>query len=337
MSVKKVVVVLSIILCGAGMAAGQTVWEQYPGNPILGPGDPGQWDAGGRMVICVLFDGSVYHMYFLGADAQAQNVDIGHATSPDGLPPWTMDPWNPVLTHGAPGEWDDEGLQQAACLYDGFTFHMWYSAFHGGIERGGYAWSVNGTDWTKDHVNNPVLDVTPGSWDSGGVRPTAVVLVDQTYKVWYAGYQVSGQEDIGLAESTDGIHWTKWPEPVLRGDSTPDAWDEWVHNPSVILDRSIYHMWYPGHRQGEPLKVGYAYSGDGVHWSRHLKNPVMQIDNEHIFTSRVLLDGSVFRMWYMHSGSQGIWNSYATSECCAGIFGDGFETGDASPWTTTVP
>ena len=41
MRAKRVAVMLSIMLWSAGMAVGQTIWDQYPVNPVLGPGDPG--------------------------------------------------------------------------------------------------------------------------------------------------------------------------------------------------------------------------------------------------------------------------------------------------------
>ncbi len=65
MSAKRVAVVLWITLCSAGMAMAQTEWVQWPGNPIIGPGDPGSWDEGGHWLSNVIFDGSIYHMSFI--------------------------------------------------------------------------------------------------------------------------------------------------------------------------------------------------------------------------------------------------------------------------------
>ena len=47
MSVKRVAVMLSMVLCGAGVAMAETEWVEDPDNPILGPGEPGAWDDGG--------------------------------------------------------------------------------------------------------------------------------------------------------------------------------------------------------------------------------------------------------------------------------------------------
>ena len=333
MSLKRVAVLLSVALCGAGMAVGQTVWEPYPDNPILGPGPPGSWDDGGRAVISVLFDGVTYHMWFLGWDAGVSELAFGHATSQDGLPPWEMDPLNPVLTRGGPGDWDGDGLHQGDVLYDGAVFHMWYSAFQGGVERGGYAWSDDGRQWQKDYANNPVLDVRPGFWDFEDVRPGAGVHVGDTYRMRYSRH--GNGWHIGLAESMDGVNWTRLPSPVLPG--APGAWDSRVASPSVILDQVGYHMWYVAGPAVGNWSIGYDFLPDGIHWTRHPDNPVMRSDDESLETSQVVFDGEKFRMWF----SNGVWPdfsiSYATSTCCAGLFADDFETGDTSLWSLAVP
>ena len=84
MSTKRVLVVLSIIVCGAGMAVGQTEWVDDPANPVIGPGDAGPWDVGGPWARAVVFDGSTYHLYFTGSASDGFPNDMGHATSPDG-------------------------------------------------------------------------------------------------------------------------------------------------------------------------------------------------------------------------------------------------------------
>ena len=99
MRVKSAAVLVSIVLCGAGMAVGQTVWVDYPVNPVLGPGDPGTWDELARVEPAVLFDGSIYHMWFAGYDATWSGGGLGHATSPDGVV-WNVDPLDPVLPPG---------------------------------------------------------------------------------------------------------------------------------------------------------------------------------------------------------------------------------------------
>ena len=106
MDVKNVAVVVSIALCCAGLAMGRTEWVGHPDKPVIGPGEPGEWDAFNRVPGTVLFDGSTYHMWFAGRAQSSGTNQNGHATSTDGVE-WIMDPTNPVLTPGAPEEWDE--------------------------------------------------------------------------------------------------------------------------------------------------------------------------------------------------------------------------------------
>ena len=46
--------------------------------------------------------------------------------------------------------------------------------------------------------------------------------------------------------------------------------------PSVIWDETekIFRMWYSGGEQNEPNALGYATSSDGLHWRKHVANPI---------------------------------------------------------------
>jgi len=318
MSAKRVAVVLWITLCGAGMAMGQTEWVQWPGNPIIGPGEPGSWDEGGHWLSNVIFDGSTYHMWFSGTDQTTGPTDIGHATSLDGVV-WTMDPGNPCLTRGAPGAWDSGALLGAAVVYDGAVFHMWYSGGYPGIERAGYATSMDGCDWIKD-PGNPVIDVgDPGSWDDHVVRPNTVIADSGTFRMWYGGANTARVVRIGYAESSNGIDWTKHPDPVLEPSQ---GWEGGTLAPYVIADGLTYHMWYvgttPGHLWGG--HIGYAYSGDGIHWHVFDGNPVLVLQGDNpVYASPVIFDGSTYHLWYSHWDTVIDWISHATSTCCSTV------------------
>ncbi len=339
MNVKRIALMLSIVVCAAGVVSAQTIWLDYPGNPVIEPGDPGEWDGGARFATSVLFDGTIYHMWFWGTDANGVWGDIGHATSPDKVT-WTMDPGNPVLTRGAPGSWDDQVLIISTVVFDGSLFHMWYTGWHLNRERIGYATSPDGSVWTK-YVHNPVIDVgPPGSWYDWQIRPGQVIIEGQTYKMWLAGLQADGSVRIGYAESGDGISWQMLPDPILQPGQDPGEWDAFrVVNPTVVSDGSTYQMLYAGTRiegSQEIAKIGNAFSSDGIHWTKHPDNPVFETADDSAGFAPMVLDGTTFFMWCAHGYIPGV-VSYAWSDCCAGLFGDGFETGDTAAWSGTVP
>lgn len=330
MRMKQAVVLFSIIVCGAGMVMGQTEWVDHPDNPLIGPGAPGSWDSRGHYMPEVVFDGTTYHMWFSGVVGFTINK-IGHATSDDGVT-WEMDPANPVILPGPSGAWDGVEVWSGPVVYDGTFFHMWYVGWNGSNERIGYATSLDGTSWTK-HPGNPVIDVgLPGSWDSYVVRSGAVIFDGANFKMWFTGWRNTLDGKVGYAESPDGINWTKRLDPVLEPEGTWDA--PMVFHPEVKFDGSTYGMWYSG-GDWSTSYLGYAYSTDGIDWTKYDGNPVIVTSDESIERASVIFDGSTWLMWYV-DGSYFIY--HATSDCCSAvdIFADGFENGDTSRWSAVV-
>jgi hypothetical protein len=111
---------------------------------------------------------------------------------------------------------------------------------------------------------------------------------------------------------------------VFEAVNYPGSWDAHsVANPFVLFDGSIYHMWYTGGVDLNPgyLDVGYAFSTDGIQWSRHQDNPIVEFEVGNTFLSPVVSDGTTLHMWYpAWDGSA--WHTYhATSTCCEGVAG----------------
>ena len=46
----RIALMVSIVVCCAATAMGQTVWQQHPDNPITEPGPSGTWEEGGHAV-----------------------------------------------------------------------------------------------------------------------------------------------------------------------------------------------------------------------------------------------------------------------------------------------
>ena len=320
MRTKRVAVIVSIMLLGAGLVMGQTVWEQYSGNPVMGPGEPGEWDELGPSLSAAMFDGTTYHLWFTSYGPDGLPTDIGHATSPDGIA-WTMDPANPVLTRGAPGGWDGAALRRAAVIHDGTQFHMWYEGWDADlISRVGYATSPDGSVWSE-YLGNPVMDAgASGEWDDWGPEPSSVIVDANGYKMWYSSSSTSGDPGgrVGYAESADGITWTKHQGPVL--EPSTEGWDSGsLWHPMVIFDGSAFHMWYTGRDVAfgdfeDGASIGYASSADGLAWTRYSGNPVVEASTWYAYNPTVVFDGSMFRMWYSYWDGAVDWVGYATSD-----------------------
>ena len=81
-------------------------WRAYEGNPVLTVGEAGTWDAGALGSMTVLKVGDTFHMYYEAWGVRSTlewdeeeyfSLQIGHATSDDGLHWIKDDENNPVI------------------------------------------------------------------------------------------------------------------------------------------------------------------------------------------------------------------------------------------------
>jgi predicted GH43/DUF377 family glycosyl hydrolase len=232
-------------------------WTKYENNPVLTSGAPGTWDDFRVSGAVVIFDGTTYHMWYGGV--KLPHIATGYATSPDAIT-WTKYSGNPVLEIGAQGSWDDSWVGPSSVSFDGTTFKMWYNGFDGDILRIGYATSPDGIAWTK-HASNQIL--APGAfrtWDDYWVFTPHVVFDGNNYLMWYSGHDENTFR-IGLATSSDGIAWTKEAaNPVLDLGSSGTWESNSVAHPRVILNDTLFQMWYLGRDAPGVLRIGYATS-----------------------------------------------------------------------------
>lgn len=257
---------------------------------------------------------------------------------------WSKDALNPILQRDTViANLPNDLITISDCwvIKLGSVYKMWYTC--GGLNypsdtllrsRLCYAFSTDGTNWTK-YDGNPVLDVSyNGGWDSLGIE-TATVLIDSSaplaerYKMWFAGqYFNSYRYDIGYAFSPDGINWIKHPEPVLQV-GMPAEWDNgFLEGPSVLKDEGIYKMWYcgydavvDGNSTDGHANIGYATSTDGLTWFKYAGNPILTTvtnswESINVQDPHVIKQGNEFLMWYGGGASDSTYDQqvgFATS------------------------
>jgi hypothetical protein len=142
--------------------------------------------------------------------------------------PWARHASNPVLEK-SPSSWDPTGVRDPELMIDTSGYLVQesgnYILYYNGYDIVGSVWerrigratSPDEINWTKNPSANPVLsEGAAGQWDEGGVWLGSVVKKGANdYIMFYAGFSgtVYG---IGIAESTDGINWTKYVNnPIL--------------------------------------------------------------------------------------------------------------------------
>ncbi|MCA6364577.1 MAG: T9SS type A sorting domain-containing protein [Bacteroidetes bacterium] len=276
------------------------------------------WDGVATADACALLVNDTFKLWYSGAGWLSPgdtvvHVRIGYAWSLDGIS-WNEFAANPVLDRSssnvnAPDHW---GVETANVIYDTAAppaerYRMWYAgkqndtSLSAGNYKICYATSPNGINWTK-YAGNPVLTAgTASDWNNLLISNVSVLRDGDTLKLWFAspdGYPnnqpTDGKGNIGYATSTDGINWTKYPNPVLVAGAgySPDS--AAVAEPSVLKIGNQYYMWYSMINSWtiENFTTGLAHSTDGINWIKYVGNPVLPLGGP----------GSWDRYWAAHPG-----------------------------------
>jgi hypothetical protein len=165
---------------------------------------------------------------------------LAETAATSGPLPWHQYEGNPILNRST------DGFGSAFYDTDTGIYHFycsWGSILH-------YT-SPNGkTGWTADPLN-PMLtgynEGVPSVWKENGV--------------WYMLYRYGGPDKIGLANSTDASHWTRYEgNPVINVGSFCDPW-------GVIKVGSTYYLWINDGFGGSGRGAELATSTDLIHWT----------------------------------------------------------------------
>jgi predicted GH43/DUF377 family glycosyl hydrolase len=221
----------------------------------------------------------------------------------------------PMLPMGPPGAPDDEKTGPRVVLKEGGLYRLWYEAVPGPNQSSvGYATSTDGVSWQKQGIV-----ITPSaSWEggpNGEVSPQSILVENGVYRLWYHSYD-GAKRRIGYAESSDGISWTKYANPVL-GVGPPGAWDDQaVVEPRVFAVGDGYRMYYGGHHSTGPdaWALGLATSPDGINWTRNASGPVFGDDGGDPVLDAgagIIADASGWHMWFGLARMQSL--NYASS------------------------
>lgn len=314
-------VALMVIISCHQQETPESGWKKYASNPVVRKGDPPSYDFINVADCEVVFDDNVYKMWYTAGGEVPPNTElhnsIAYATSSDGIH-WTKYNDNPVLDITSDA-WDSLGVETVTVMVDDAApaasrYKLWYAGqtFNDYRYEIGYAYSPDGIHWTK-HPGAVLLVGDADDWDNCFLEGPTVVKKDGQYKMWYAGLdcEVNGQStdgkvNIGYATSPDGITWTKYAgNPVLT--TSAGEWDAvTVQDPTVLVHNGLYHMWYGGVDVDENYfqQTGYAFSEDGIHWTKSSNNPVVRRGepgawdaNTASFPTVLIKDGNL-KMWY---------------------------------------
>ncbi len=263
------------------------------------------------------WDGSAWQLYYATAHGTSYtSADlvgaIRHATAPDATT-WTVEDPPALVASSDTAAWDHLNTETPTVVENptaapDHRFLMLYSGANGMFPGAtfanyaiGAAFSADGKTFTrvpaamsphgKDGLVLTGLDAYPGAAGAIVADPE-VVLVNNTYHLWFSSYACSGAScatvtayGIGHATSTDGIHWAVGEAPVhslLRASANPTTGGG---QPSVLYDafHCKYEMWFTSDAAADTAAqpvvfnnmagVWHADSTDGVTWHTSFTGP----------------------------------------------------------------
>jgi predicted GH43/DUF377 family glycosyl hydrolase len=220
-------------------------------------------------------NGDAIRIYFTGLDesrfGRIGYVDVD-AADPSRILAHSPEP---ILDLGAPGTFDDSGVNASSIINVGGRKFLYYIGWQR-AERvpyllfTGLAVSDDGTHFEKVSAA-PILDRT----DAEPFLRSApcVIREGELFRVWYVSalgwIDVRGVSYptyvIRFADSTDGVEWRGNDHICINFENL----DEFgFGRPWVIKDADRYRMWYSIRSRSAPYRMGYAESPDGINWTR---------------------------------------------------------------------
>jgi len=113
---------------------------------------------------------------------------------------------------------------------------------------------------------SPILSPQGDGWESAGVFNPAVVMHDGKFVMLYRAQDKQGTSRLGYAESSDGIHFTRRPEPVFSPEADYEK-NGGVEDPRLVKFGDTYYLTYTAYNTKD-AQLSLATSHDLIHWER---------------------------------------------------------------------
>jgi predicted GH43/DUF377 family glycosyl hydrolase len=199
-------------------------WQRLSDGPVISPQGNGWESAGTFNPSVVMHDGKIVMLY-RAQDANGTSR-LGYASSSDGIH-FTRRP-EPVLSPEADYE-RGGGVEDPRLVKIDNTFYLTYTAYNKKDAQLALAVSKDLVHWDRKGV---ILPAYKGRWNVGWTKAGAILpeKIDGKYWMYYLGTAPDKTDQMGVAYSTDLLHWTDALDvPVLP--RRPGRWDSRVVEP----------------------------------------------------------------------------------------------------------
>ena len=113
---------------------------------------------------------------------------------------------------------------------------------------------------------SPVLSPRGDGWESAGAFNPSVVAYSGKFVMLYRAQDSNGTSRLGYADSNDGIHFTRRPQPVFVPETDYEK-DGGVEDPRLVKFGDTFYLTYTGYNRKD-AQLCLATSKDLAHWAR---------------------------------------------------------------------
>jgi len=114
--------------------------------------------------------------------------------------------------------------------------------------------------------DTPILSPQGDGWESAGTFNPSVVWFHGKFVMLYRAQDRAGTSRLGYAESDDGIHFRRRPQPVLSPETEYEK-DGGVEDPRLVKFGRTFYLTYTGYNKKD-AQLCMARSKDLIHWKR---------------------------------------------------------------------
>lgn len=279
-------------------------WSRVSNAPLLSPqGDA--WESAGVFNPAVIKSGAGYVMLYRAQDKQGTSR-LGYASSKDGVHFQRRSA--PVLSPEAAYE-RDGGVEDPRLVRIGATYYLTYTGYNKKDAQLCMASSKDLVHWARNGI---LLPAYKGNWNVGWTKSGAILAekIHGKYWMYFLGTASDKTDQMGLASSTDLVHWTEETKtPVLP--KRPGKFDSRVVEPGpppvmfpqgIFLiyngadDHLVYRTGWALFDKNDPRRV-LARSDDPLFSPETEWEKVGQVPNV-VFVEGLVRDGNKWRFYY---------------------------------------
>jgi hypothetical protein len=195
---------------------------------------------------CIMKDDDAYYYIYYVKPYAGVGRKVYRMRSNDGKTNWKDDPASAVLG-GKAGTKYDGGTTCPTVWKESGCYHMIFSGECSKDRkyRAFYATSKDGVSWIVQNDDKPIIN-TGGrfQWDNMNAEPTGLIKVGSIYYCWYNNIDCrsAANRQMGLATSTDLLHWTKDPKNPIFGAKGSRPSDFGIFCPSPMKYNNKYYL-----------------------------------------------------------------------------------------------